>query len=305
MIWANCGAGENISQCRLTLHWRVPGRWELQFCDLSPKIEPKFLTALTRRTDTSVAMTEQRLTRLLTATFSMRDWRRGIIRFAAILTFSSALTIFVKLALLGELATSALNVTLVTIAADFPLLALVFYVVTKMEIMQDKMRIGATTDALTGLLNRGTFLQRAVDAHRRSKRSVLLMVDADFFKSVNDIHGHAAGDEALRTISRRLRSLMRESDVVGRLGGEEFAVMLPGIGLTEAMGIAHRLSSGVDVSLGPEGHLLAVTLSVGAVEMQAKTNLDTALKRADEALYLAKERGRARVETWEPEMDAA
>lgn len=279
--------------------------WELRFYDLSQKIKANILTARKRWTATSVDMIEHSLTRMLTATFSMRDWRGGLIRFAAILAFASTLTIFVKLAVMGKLATSVLEVTLVTVAVDLPFLALVFYVVTKMELMQDSMRLGATTDALTGLLNRGTFMQRAALAHRKSRRSVLLMVDADFFKSVNDIHGHAAGDEALRMISRRLRALTRESDVVGRLGGEEFAVMLPDVGLTEAMGIAHRLSSGVDVSLGPDGHLLAVTLSVGAVEMQAKTNLDTALKRADDALYLAKERGRARVETWEPEMDAA
>jgi len=182
-----------------------------------------------------------------------------------------------------------------------PFLGLVFYVVTQLDSLHRKMIKSASTDELTGLYNRAAFFERARNAHATSRHSILLMVDADYFKSVNDLHGHAAGDHTLRSISRRLRSLMREEDVVGRLGGEEFAIVLPGLSIPQAVEIGNRLAKGIDVPLEPDGHLLAITLSVGAVEMPKTMTVDTALIHADAALYRAKANGRARVEVWVPD----
>ena len=167
---------------------------------------------------------------------------------------------------------------------------------------QDQLRILATTDDLTGVCNRRHFLERAERELARTQRfhrpMSLLMIDLDHFKSVNDRHGHARGDAVLRQVGEILRCQTRGADLVGRMGGEEFAIMLVETDLSTALDIAERIREAVEHRAeveGSEEHRLTVSLGVAQVESDNET-VASLLKRADDALYAAKRRGRNRVE---------
>ena len=125
------------------------------------------------------------------------------------------------------------------------------------------------------------------------------MMDIDHFKSINDTYGHLAGDEALRRTAGRITSALRPYDAVGRYGGEEFLVVMPGCDTTDALIVAERLRALFDENpiVSPEG-TLHVRLSLGAVVIKGKNrlNTDSVVKAADESLYRAKNLGRNRVE---------
>jgi diguanylate cyclase (GGDEF)-like protein len=159
----------------------------------------------------------------------------------------------------------------------------------------------ATIDGLTDSLNRRAFFERADSARllalRLRKPIALMMLDLDHFKRLNDGFGHACGDEALRVFAATARGVLRDHDVLGRLGGEEFALALPGTGLDGARQAAERLRIAV-----AEAPLLScaggyrMTVSIGLVMIDANEELTAALARADHALYAAKSGGRNRVE---------
>ncbi|MBC9070935.1 diguanylate cyclase [Thauera sp. CAU 1555] len=164
----------------------------------------------------------------------------------------------------------------------------------------DLLRL-ATTDSLTGLDNRRVFLQKLEHELARLRRrpdttSALLMIDLDHFKAINDAWGHQVGDEALRHFADTLRNTQRESDVCGRLGGEEFAVMLPDTGAHAALQFARRLRDRLARSpLSPTGRSLPIRISVGITELRAADDTtESCISRADEALYHAKRQGRDR-----------
>ncbi len=162
------------------------------------------------------------------------------------------------------------------------------------------LRDAASTDALTGLLNRRAFLDGArnlclAQARRRGAATVL-MFDLDHFKSINDRFGHAIGDEVIRVFAQVARTSMRASDIVGRLGGEEFAAIVPG-GLDVAIIIGERVRAGME-SCGAAvgGHAIGATVSIGAASMQSSVmEVGALLVRADAALYRAKRDGRNRL----------
>jgi diguanylate cyclase (GGDEF)-like protein/PAS domain S-box-containing protein len=166
----------------------------------------------------------------------------------------------------------------------------------------DLMRL-ATLDELTRLPNRRHFLEQARRDMERARRYgsslSLLMVDADRFKDVNDTHGHAGGDAVLRALAETGRKLLRDADLMGRLGGEEFALLLPETELTQAVVVAERLRSAVQalrVPL-PGGGEAQLTVSVGVAGLgPGVESLDELMRRADSALYAAKDKGRNRVE---------
>lgn len=159
----------------------------------------------------------------------------------------------------------------------------------------------ATIDCLTDTLNRRAFFERADSARmlalRMRKPIALMMLDLDHFKRLNDGFGHACGDEALRVFADTARGVLRDHDVLGRLGGEEFALALPGTGLDGAIQAAERLRIAV-----AEAPLLScagsyrMTVSIGLVMIEPNEALTAALARADHALYAAKTSGRNRVE---------
>lgn len=164
------------------------------------------------------------------------------------------------------------------------------------------LRRMATTDLLTGLPNRAAFFDHAADELRRACRferlPVLIMMDLDRFKHINDQFGHGAGDEALRAFSGVLLGVMREVDILGRVGGEEFAAMLPETDLEGGLLAAERLRAAVeaiDVPLAGGG-VLSFTVSIGVARPRLDEPLDRLMARADAALYAAKNNGRNRVE---------
>ncbi|HKI80566.1 MAG TPA: GGDEF domain-containing protein, partial [Pseudodesulfovibrio sp.] len=156
---------------------------------------------------------------------------------------------------------------------------------------------------LTGLWNRGYFMELANREVARSRRNgtvlSLIILDLDYFKGVNDTHGHDAGDRALVEASGRLRASVREVDVVGRYGGEEFVALLPDADTGDACAIAdrvlHNLRS-VPVDCGTAR--LDLTASIGLTSLRGGDDLDALLKFADIALYAAKKKGRDRAECY-------
>jgi diguanylate cyclase (GGDEF)-like protein/PAS domain S-box-containing protein len=156
----------------------------------------------------------------------------------------------------------------------------------------------ANTDELTGLPNRRAFFQ-ALDARmaEASSHVAVTMFDLDHFKSVNDKHGHPAGDVVLRRVAMVVRAALRDSDVVARIGGEEFAVLVTGESCERAIGLARRLVRAVSaesIDL-PTGIRLQVTISAGIACHQAGEDRAALMSRADQALYVAKRTGRNRL----------
>jgi two-component system cell cycle response regulator len=160
------------------------------------------------------------------------------------------------------------------------------------------------TDALTGLLNRYG-LQRALqrelsEARRYSRPLSCLLLDIDFFKAVNDTHGHAAGDAALMQTARVLTESVRGSDVVCRYGGEEFLVLAPETDARGAHSLAEKIRLSVSSRLfGDGGRAFALTLSAGVAELRPGESGNDMIARADLSLYQAKQHGRDRVEAAE------
>jgi two-component system, cell cycle response regulator len=160
------------------------------------------------------------------------------------------------------------------------------------------------TDALTGLLNRYG-LQRALqrelaEARRYARPLSCLLLDVDFFKSVNDTHGHAAGDAALMQAARVLSESVRGSDVVCRYGGEEFLVLAPETDARGAHALAEKMRLAVAARLFGDGErAFPLTLSAGVAELRPGESGNDMIARADLALYQAKQRGRDRVEAAE------
>lgn len=174
--------------------------------------------------------------------------------------------------------------------------------ITKRKEMETHLLRLATTDPLTGLNNRRSFEEIADREFKRAKRYgnplAALMLDIDWFKQVNDNHGHAAGDDVLKAVARAITDTLRETDLAGRLGGEEFAALLPETEAKGAHEVAERLRHAVaEAAITAGGMQLQVTASIGVAARNDKdTDLASLLKRADEALYKAKQSGRNRVE---------
>ena len=157
----------------------------------------------------------------------------------------------------------------------------------------------AETDVLTGLLNRRGFMTQMQNFLNRVAASggpigAVVMLDLDHFKQVNDQHGHAAGDEVLRGVAGIIHNAARKSDIVGRIGGEEFAIVLPNTDIEEARVIADRLRQHVaECTIPVEQKTLHLTISMGVAALNiGEVGPDAALRRADEALYRAKGNGR-------------
>ncbi|WP_229412130.1 MULTISPECIES: sensor domain-containing diguanylate cyclase [unclassified Massilia] len=170
----------------------------------------------------------------------------------------------------------------------------------------DARRKSLFCDHLTGVANRRAFFEAAeleLDRNRRAPRpTALVLLDADHFKRINDRHGHAGGDAVLRHLGQLLAATFRQVDVVARVGGEEFAVLLPSTGLDAAVAVAERLRGLVaGRPVAYDGAHIACTVSAGVAVCDGEApGLDGLMKRADQALYAAKAAGRDRVERWHP-----
>ncbi|MFW5816428.1 MAG: GGDEF domain-containing protein, partial [Wenzhouxiangella sp.] len=162
----------------------------------------------------------------------------------------------------------------------------------------------ASHDSLTGLLNRRALEQlgeREVNRQQRHGGALsLLLMDIDYFKSINDRYGHSVGDEALRGLARILAENMRDSDVVGRWGGEEFLCLLPNTDLAEAKQTARRIRAALEAALIPtseEPVRLTVTCGIASVQ---DGRLAEAIQKADQAMYRGKHEGRNAIVVADP-----
>lgn len=165
----------------------------------------------------------------------------------------------------------------------------------------EKLKEMATTDELTGLKNRRIFFEVAHEAAKRSKRYhqplSILLIDLDFFKRINDTYGHAGGDEVLRRVAELMEGHARETDLPARIGGEEFAMLMPHTDERGAATLAERLrmaAAGLRVKW--EDLPVKITVSIGITQLDGNQTVEQMLEHADQALYFAKQNGRNRVE---------
>ena len=190
--------------------------------------------------------------------------------------------------------------------------ALPLVIVLQRSLRHASLAAAARTDAKTGLLNAGAWQREAaVEVTRAALAQTPLAVaiaDIDHFKAVNDTHGHLAGDAVLAAVSAAMRDLLRDCDLCGRFGGEEFALLLPRTTAAQALEITERIRQGISQLAIPWDGTAAirVTISIGiAVPSQGRRTLDDLLAAADHALYQAKHSGRDRVviygDTWVPQ----
>jgi diguanylate cyclase (GGDEF)-like protein len=171
--------------------------------------------------------------------------------------------------------------------------------------LEARLRELATRDALSGLLNRRAFLERSTalldHCRRHAQPCAALMLDIDHFKRINDQHGHQMGDEAIRAGALAIGSALRDADLLGRMGGEEFAALLPHSTQADAMHVAERIRAATArMELRtPQGRQLGFTVSIGVAEMAPRhPGIEALLADADAALYQAKAAGRNTVQAY-------
>ncbi|MFK5913186.1 MAG: diguanylate cyclase [Woeseiaceae bacterium] len=163
--------------------------------------------------------------------------------------------------------------------------------------LESTLRSEAETDSLTGLYNRKyafSHLNEAIgNAYQNSYNVSILMLDIDFFKKVNDTYGHQAGDQVLKEVSLAIMKTLRDHDIVGRYGGEEYIVGLVNITPERANQVAERIRNIIaDASITIDEHTINVTVSIGMASLNGEENLHSLIKRSDTALYSAKGAGR-------------
>jgi diguanylate cyclase (GGDEF)-like protein len=170
--------------------------------------------------------------------------------------------------------------------------------ITQLKTAERELERQARVDGLTGVANRRYFDERLASGVARSQRAgapiALLYLDIDHFKRINDGRGHAAGDQVLREFARRLKSNVREGDLVARIGGDEFVVLVEGAeSLAGVQALAEKLLRAIGVPFDLPGGPLPVGTSVGVGYSRRSVNADRLLAAADQALYQAKDAGRA------------
>ncbi|MEO9788761.1 MAG: GGDEF domain-containing protein [Aurantimonas coralicida] len=170
-----------------------------------------------------------------------------------------------------------------------------------LRLLNRQLKIVAAHDCLTTLFNRGAFTEQ-VEAQLQctganGRPGALFLIDADFFKSINDRYGHATGDRALKAIALQLQDTVRKGDIIGRLGGEEFGVLLADVDPLLAKEIAERMREAVATMelSSPEGKPVPVSVSIGGVIFDRPVGYSYLYQEADNRLYEAKARGRNRV----------
>jgi diguanylate cyclase (GGDEF)-like protein len=174
---------------------------------------------------------------------------------------------------------------------------------------RESMRHAATHDRLTGIMNRGEVMEalaRELERGRRDQKSVgIILTDVDHFKSINDTLGHQFGDEVLKEIAHRFRSKLRVYDSVGRYGGEEFLLILPGCDLVNTIVRADELRvylSSQPVAVGKNTRSVTASMGVAVTTAPGETDVEALIGQADRGLYAAKKNGRNRVEHMEEDL---
>lgn len=174
-----------------------------------------------------------------------------------------------------------------------------------MSRLNDELKVASRIDGLTGLFNRRYWQERFEQAYklakRREKPSTALMLDIDHFKKVNDTYGHQAGDSVIQSLAHLIKRCVRETDLAGRYGGEEFAVILTDSAVDNAVTVAERLRRLAEHSqVEHEGQIIKFNISVGLAEFSPLCDSPMEwLERADQALYQAKQTGRNKYCVWQ------
>jgi len=181
---------------------------------------------------------------------------------------------------------------------------IIFSDITDSVILMKELEIAACCDGLTGLYNRRHFSELANASIKRAfrlKQPIYAgMLDIDFFKSINDTHGHAAGDMILKTVALIIRQTIRSYDLVGRYGGEEFVFLITDLEAPDAFNIVERIRENIENHVTVyEGIKIKITCSIGLACFLEDDTLETSLRKADTALYAAKNLGRNQVRTCE------
>lgn len=231
----------------------------------------------------------------IVAFFAPRSRSDFLVKWLVILLLINLLNILVSMAVTGLKRVEIANEVMMVALVGGPFITLALAMLSHQRALQGQLAALAATDVLTGLRNRRAFLIDAGAAHADGDGGAVLLLDADHFKQINDSFGHDVGDICLREIASHLRSMVREEDVVGRLGGEEFGIYLRNASPERARVVGERICRGVNVVQEQPKLNLRITLSAGAVLAQNSLTIEQGLTIADRALYLAKQAGRARV----------
>lgn len=190
----------------------------------------------------------------------------------------------------GSVTLAVINLLIASSALAVALTLLLDFVISAYKRMQAQ----SETDELTGLLNRRGFENGVETYLAHGSEASLILADIDYFKEINDKHGHLTGDEALRHFAGIFRTTVRQSDLSGRIGGEEFCALLPGATVQGAAGMAERIRERLRDQSMPNG--CQMTVSFGVAQTQKGDDYAALFQRADKALYKAKKEGRNRVE---------
>ena len=234
---------------------------------------------------------------------AVKSWP-SVTRWTIIGTLACILvSLIFNVAMFGDLGPQALERSLLSAILlpaiiGMPLFLFLGMRVRGLALSNIRLGLVARTDSLTACLNRGAFTARVgVLLAQRSPeaRSALLMIDADNFKSINDLFGHDCGDDALAIIARSIRAVLRTGELVGRMGGEEFAVYLPDMDFHQTQIMAERIRRSVCLAnFAPDGQRHPLSVSIGGAVFQGKGSFAELFRIADQRLYEAKNTGRNR-----------
>lgn len=247
--------------------------------------------------DTTKMQTKPRLTR--------RDWHHAI-RSSLAFTAIAVVASFLGSNFLLSTLSAGLDLAGTVAAVAVPLVVAgptTFYLSIKNAQLRDayrRLEVAASHDCLTGCLNHGAFVAQAqafLEGEGQFARGALLVVDADYFKSVNDRFGHHIGDIALRQVAERIRNAVGRDNLVGRLGGEEFGVLLKGLDRNQAAAVAERIRGSVQrYEFGIEGKRFPLSVSIGGAVFERQVDYNDLFRSADERLYKVKNSGRNNVD---------
>lgn len=228
-------------------------------------------------------------------------WKAGLISLCIVL-LSVAITSVISVLSNTKLGPLVLSLSSgIPFAAAFPSLTYIFCqhnklktAYTQLERAHIELQARSRIDHMTGLLNREALFDAIKASRSRIETGVVMVVDADRFKAINDTFGHGAGDRALKLIAFALQNVTRKGDLVGRIGGEEFCVFLPGASSETGKRVAQRIRTEVESTPfhATEYQIYPLTISIGVASAPKNETNSQLMSRADRCLYLAKQRGR-------------
>ncbi|AVF04254.1 GGDEF domain-containing protein [Devosia sp. I507] len=237
----------------------------------------------------------------------LRLSRRSKLRIYRVTGLLTAISIVVSIAttnFIMETFSAGINIPGLMTAIVMPMLlgtpaiGIIMFKHEQLRAANEQLQRLAATDWLTGCLNRGAFTKRVSHALTEPSASgALLILDIDHFKAINDNHGHDRGDDALRLIARTFTSVCGPQTLVGRVGGEEFGIFLPGASAAEASNWAETIRNAIaQLTFRATGSHCPLSVSVGVATFQGRTDFRALYRRADAGLYRAKSAGRDRIE---------